>query len=165
MMFHLSCENWSFDPGLQIIHADVLLKIGDDVLIDEPVCVDVGLPALLLSALQNTEPNRWAPPEEWHRMPFFCCGCGDPECRAFSFRVKHEGDTVRFIELEERQNSRPREMSAFDIPAGEYRTSILNIGKQFLSFIEGLEYKPYFKGTVLEIKRLTERLESSIPGV
>lgn len=162
--FHVSCENWSLDPDLQIVHADVLLKIGGETLIDEPACVDVGLPALLLSALQDTEPNRWAPPGEWQRMPFFCCGCGDPECRAFSFRVRHEGNTIRLIELEERQNGHPKEMTEIGIPAGVYQACLLKIGKQFLSFIGSLDYRPYYEHTLQEIQRLVERLEQLVPG-
>lgn len=70
-MFTLSCTNWSWDADLQIIHADVLLKIDGDVLIDEPLCVDVGLPALLYSVTHDAEPNRWGKVDEWERMPFF----------------------------------------------------------------------------------------------
>lgn len=163
-MFHLSCKNWSFDRDLQIVHADVLLQVDGDTLIDEPVCVDVGLPALLLSALKDTEPNRWAPPEEWRSMPFFCCGCGDPECRSFSFRVRHRGERICLVELEERQHGEPREMSEYEIPLEEYRTAMARIGNQFLSFIDGLEYRPYFADTVNQMKRLVFELEESLVG-
>jgi hypothetical protein len=92
-MLLLSLKKWSFDADLQIIHADVKLIIEGQILIDEPLCIDVGLPALLLSACEATEPNRWASHLEWQRMPFFVCGCGDAECRGFSFVVKHVDET------------------------------------------------------------------------
>jgi len=54
----------------QIILADVKLEIENNVWIDEPLCIDVGLPALLLSAIEATAPNRWAPAAEWQKMRF-----------------------------------------------------------------------------------------------
>ncbi|WP_248928087.1 hypothetical protein [Paenibacillus hamazuiensis] len=161
-MFILSCTNWSFDHGLQIIHADVKMEADGAVLIEEPLCVDVGLPALLLSGLEDTDSNRWASPEEWRKMPFFCCGCGDPECRAFSFRVRHDGDFVRLTELEERPDREPRELFEAEIAADEYRREILQAGRQFLRFIEGLDYRPYYGNTVSEVKQLIGRLEEAV---
>src|ERR1700688_2993328 len=102
-MLLLSLKKWSFDADLQIIHADVKLIIEDQILIDEPLCIDVGLPALLLSACESTEPNRWASHLAWQQMPFFVCGCGDAECRGFSFVVKHVDETwLQISEVDER---------------------------------------------------------------
>jgi hypothetical protein len=112
-LFSLQCSNLSWDADLQIIHADVLLCVDGEVLIDEPLCIDVGLPALMYSVNEDVEPNRWAAPEEYDRMPFFCCGCGDPECRAYSFRVRHiDVSHLELAELEERDGGKPKVVAA-----------------------------------------------------
>ncbi|TBL74006.1 hypothetical protein [Paenibacillus thalictri] len=157
-MFKLTCDKWSHDHGLQIIHADVRLTIDGDEVIDEPLCVDVGLPALLQSVLRDAEPNRWAAPEQWERMPFFCCGCGDPECRAFSFRVEHRGETVHVAEIDERQNGESRVLAEYDVPKDEYKAEILKAGRQFLSFVEDLDYHPYLADTVRLVRGLVDEL-------
>ncbi len=159
-MIQISFDRWSFDSDLQIVQADVTLSIGNDVLIDEPLCIDVGLPALLLSVLQDTDPNRFADAEEWQRMPFFVCGCGDPECRAYSFAVKHrEGEQVELIHVEERSNGAYRELESFVLPEETYRDQVRQLGKQFLEFIEGLDYRPYFSKTVEVVRKLATRLD------
>ncbi|NHN33587.1 hypothetical protein [Paenibacillus agricola] len=160
-MFSLSYNNWSWDADLQIIHADVKLVADGDILIDEPLCVDVGLPALIYSISQDVEPYRWGKVEEWARMPFFCCGCGDPECRAFSFRVRHldGGQTLELTELEERQHGEPREHNVYAVDLQSYRQQIVAIGKYFLLFVDGLDYVPYFGDTVKVVSALVKQSE------
>jgi hypothetical protein len=158
-MFLLSLNKWSFDPELQIIHADIKLNIHDDVLIDEPLCIDVGLPALLLSACEPTEPNRWACPEEWQRMPFFVCGCGDAECRAFSFVVEHIGEAwLQIKEVDERQNDHYRVAGEYKVLAEDYRRQVEAIGCYYLQFVRDLDYRPYLLNTVEIIEGLLKRL-------
>ncbi|MCS7463533.1 hypothetical protein N0M98_25835 [Paenibacillus doosanensis] len=157
-MFLLTCQGWSWDRDLQIIHADVRLEIDGDKLIDEPLCVDVGLPAMLLSLSENVEPNRWAAADQWQLMPFFCCGCGDPECRGYSFRVRHLGEScLELTELEEREQGEARELGAYKVPLAEYRPQVEAVARQYLQFIEGLDYRPYFADTVKVVRELLER--------
>jgi hypothetical protein len=156
-MFTLNCTNWSWDADLQIVHADVRLEVEDDILLDEPLCVDVGLPALLYSTSHDVEPNRWAAADEWRRMPFFCCGCGDPECRAYSFRVRHRaGGMLQLTELEERQGMESRELGGYEIDADAYKSQIREIARAFLQLVGGLEYRPYFADTVKVVKDMME---------
>jgi hypothetical protein len=158
-MFSLQLTNWSWDADLQIIHADVLLSADGEVLIDEPLCVDVGLPALLYSVNQDVEPNRWAAPDQYERIPFFCCGCGDPECRAYSFRVQHLNDSeLELTELDERQDGEPKVVGTYTVPLDEYKKQVIRIAEQFLSFVEALEYKPYFKNTVDVVNQLLSQV-------
>ncbi|WP_163859430.1 hypothetical protein [Paenibacillus elgii] len=158
MGFLLTCSNWSFDADLQIVHADVKLEIDGETLIDEPLCIDVGLPALLLSVHEDVEPFRWAPADEWQRIPFFCCGCGDPECRAFSFIVRHKADRwLELTEVEEREGRSPRELGTYDIDWSDYAKQVREIGETFLRFVEHLDYRPYFKDTVETVKRQLAR--------
>jgi hypothetical protein len=160
-LFSLSYTNWSWDADLQIIHADIRLVIDGEILIDEPLCVDVGLPALLYSTIHDVEPYRWGAADDWERMPFFCCGCGDPECRAFSFRVRHiDGQMLELTELEERQHGEPREQSTYSVPAQPYRLQVVAIAKHFLSFVKGLNYVPYFADTVKVVSSLVEQSEN-----
>lgn len=156
-MFNLSYTNWSWDADLQIIHADVRLVANGEILIDEPLCVDVGLPALLYSTIHDVEPYRWGAADEWERMPFFCCGCGDPECRAYSFRVRHiDEQRLELTELEERQQGEPREQSTFSVSVESYRMQVEAIGKHFLLFVSGLDYVPYFADTVKVVSNLVK---------
>ncbi|OXM87665.1 hypothetical protein [Paenibacillus rigui] len=156
-MFSLLCSNWSWDKDLQIIHADVRLEIDGEILIDEPLCVDVGLPALLLSVNHEVEPNRWAPAQEWSKMPFFCCGCGDPECRGYSFRVKHKrAEDVELTELEEREGGQSKEMGSYRVPYELYKSVVHGIAREYLDFVEGLDYHPYFADTVKVVKDLLQ---------
>lgn len=156
----LDVKHLSWDRDLQIIQADVRLVLEDNVLIDEPLCIDVGLPALLLSALQNVEPNRWSGAEVWERMPFFVCGCGDPECRAFSFSVHHcDEATIELIEVEERQNALYRVLDSYVVGREQYKEQVTQIGKGYLEFVKGKSYKPYLKQTVEIVNELVERLE------
>jgi hypothetical protein len=159
LMFQLQLDQWSFDKDLQLIHADVTLSVDDNRIIEEPLCIDVGLPALLASGLQDTEPNRWAPADEWQRMPFFICGCGDPECRGFSFAVRHlNKDKVEFTWVEERQNRPFREMESYVLDSKAYREQLLLQGNQFLHFVKDLDYRPYLADTVSLVEQLILRL-------
>lgn len=154
-MFELTYTGWSWDSDLQIIQADVKLEIDGEVLIDEPLCVDVGLPALLLSTRSDVEPNRWSAPDRWQCIPFFCCGCGDPECRAYSFRVKHMGDgMLELTELEEREQESSKELGLYSVSADSYKEQVVAIAKKYLDFVEGLDYRPYFADTVKVIREL-----------
>ncbi|TVY09433.1 hypothetical protein [Paenibacillus cremeus] len=161
MSFTLTCRGWSHDADLQIVHADVYMEAEGEVLIDEPLCVDVGLPALLLSVRENVSPNRWAAADAWHRMPFFVCGCGDPECRAFSFIAQHQesGDRMELIEVEEKQDQPPRGLGKYEVSQANYARQVKAIGETFLEFVEGLDYRPYYKDTVSTVKRLLAELD------
>ncbi|WP_240041438.1 hypothetical protein [Paenibacillus ginsengarvi] len=164
-MFNLRMSGMSFDSGLQIVQADVLLSIDGETVIEEPLCIDVGLPALLLSGLEEMEPYRWAPANEWRRMPFFVCGCGDPECRGYSFRVKHTGGgQSEWTLVEEAEDGTYREHETYRISADECRTQLLELGERFLAFVEPLDYNPYFADTVPVVKELVARLKHSAGG-
>jgi hypothetical protein len=159
LMLLLSMENWSFDADLQIIHADVKLVIEDYICIDEPLCIDVGLPALLLSAIEATEPNRWASSTEWQKMPFFVCGCGDAECRGFSFVVEHVDESwLKISEVEERFDDDYRIAGEYLVLVEEYRKQVEMIGRQFLQFVRDLDYKPYLPNTVEIVEALLSQL-------
>lgn len=159
MAFSLTYRNWSFDAGLQIVHADVRLDIDGETVIDEPLCLDVGLPALLLSALKNVEPDRWAGVDAWTKVPFFICGCGDPECRAFSFVVIHRSEReLELTEVEERQGGAPRRVASYTVDKAEYVRQVRDIAETFLSFVEPLDYRPLYKDTVPTVRRLLDEL-------
>jgi hypothetical protein len=158
-MLLLSINNWTLDLELQIIHADVKLEIDSQILIDEPLCIDVGLPGLLLSALEATEPNRWAPAVEWQKMPFFICGCGDAECRGFSFVVKHLDEKwLRISEVDERQNDDYRIAGEYQVSVEEYRQQVEAIGSYFLHFVRDLDYRPFLEDTVEVVETLLAKI-------
>jgi hypothetical protein len=159
IMFTLEYTHLSHHEELQIVQADVYLEVDGAVLIDEPLCIDVGLPALLLSAIQDVSPQRFAPPEQWESMPFFVCGCGDAECRACEFIVKHRGDDVQFIEAQQPYEGKINEYDTYVIPLDVYKDQIFKIGEQFLRFVEGRDYHPYFPETITTIKRLLEQIK------
>ncbi|OCT16641.1 hypothetical protein A8709_08170 [Paenibacillus pectinilyticus] len=162
-MFELAIKGWSLDKDLQIIQADVHMSVEDSVIIEEPLCIDVGLPALLYSALHDTAPNRFAPADEWEKMPFFVCGCGDPECRGFSFVVHHEADEhIQLSYVEERTNGTYRELETHVIPSQEYRKQIADIGETYLRFIADLDYRPYFGNTVKVVEELVEQIHLTL---
>lgn len=163
-MFSLNYDHLSLEPDLQIVHADVRLEIDGEIVIEEPLCVDVGLPALLLSALEDTSPSRFSDPIVWQRMPFVCCGCGDPECRAFSFVVRHrpEEGVIEFDEVEERQNDEPRLLQSFTVDAQAYRDEVARLAREFLSYIEGRDYRPYLAHTVETVRSLLDRLTADV---
>jgi hypothetical protein len=162
-MFSLQVSNWSFHEELQIIQADVKLEIEGQSIVEEPLCVDVGLPALLLSGLQDTEPFRFSAPESWEKMPFFVCGCGDPECRGFSFQVKHHSDTaLAWIEIEESETGSRRIVDDFILPKVEVQQQLISIGEQFETFIEGKNYQPYFSDTAAVVQDLLQKLKDVV---
>ncbi|UKS27455.1 hypothetical protein LOZ80_00440 [Paenibacillus sp. HWE-109] len=162
-MFDVSIKGWSHDKDLQIIQADVLMAVDDSVLVEEPLCVDVGLPAFLYSALHDTAPNRFAPPDQWERMPFFVCGCGDPECRGFSFVVHHLADAqVELIEVEERTNGTYRELETHRISSKDYTKQVLAVGETYLQFIQGLDYRPFLADTVKVVEGLVDQLHQQV---
>jgi hypothetical protein len=158
-MLLLSLKNWSFDADLQIIIADVKLELENDIWIDEPLCIDVGLPALLLSTMEATAPNRWAPAAEWQRMPFFVCGCGDAECRGFSFVVEHmDQNLLKISEVDERIDDDYRIAVEALVSAEEYRKQVETIGHYYLKFVRDLDYKPYLSNTVEIVEGLLTQL-------
>ncbi|PYI50807.1 hypothetical protein [Paenibacillus flagellatus] len=162
-MFELNVDRLSFDEGLQIVQADVRLAIDGESVVEEPLCVDVGLPALLLSGLEDTSPYRWAPADEWSRMPFFVCGCGDPECRAYSFRVKHRnGEEAEWTLVEESEDGTYREQESYAVPLGECREQLIELGERFLAFVGPLDYRPYFADTVPVVQELVDRLKAAV---
>jgi hypothetical protein len=159
LMLLLSLKNWSFDADLQIIHSDVNLVIEDYIWIDEPLCIDVGLPALLLSSIEATVPNRWAPAAEWHKMPFFVCGCGDVECRGYSFLVEHVDESwLKISEVDERFGDDYRIAGEYLVLLEEYRQQVETIGRHFLQFVRELDYKPYLPNTVEIVEALLSKL-------
>jgi|GEM_PF-1514628 len=159
-MLEIVAERWSLERDLQIIQAEVKLTVDGEVLVEEALCIDVGLPALLYGAFHDVEPNRWAAATEWQRMPFFVCGCGDPECRGFSFRVRHlDEQRLELTALEERQGDKPRAMERMVLETQAYRQEALRLGRMYLDFVAGLDYRPYFADTVPVVTELVERLE------
>jgi hypothetical protein len=161
-MVELSVSGLRHDSELQLIQADVRFAIDGDVLVEEAVCFDVGLPSLLNSGLRDMTPDRWADPHDWERVPFFICGCGDPDCRAFSFVVEHSGETIRLTEVQERQGAGYRTVGEYELPATEYREALLQAGRQFLAFVEGRDYRPYLADTVSIVHRLVAELEAAV---
>lgn len=158
----LKFDKLHFHEPLQIVQAEVMMQIDGEEIIAEPLCIDVGLPAMLLSALQDTSPNRWAPPEEWEKMPFLVCGCGDPECRGFSFESVHEGETIILREVEETGPGKNRILEEYKLPLAEFRQAIYHVGKQFIDFMEGKNYKPLYPETIDTVKRLLIKIESAM---
>ncbi|MFS1514087.1 hypothetical protein VQL36_16815 [Chengkuizengella sp. SCS-71B] len=153
----------TLNKELQIVQADVFLEVNDDIIIDEPLCIDVGLPALLLSALEDTSPNRFASATEWEKTPFFVCGCGDPDCRGFSFIVRHrDKKSIQLIEVEEFEGDQPREMDEYFVDLLVYQNIVYEIGLQFIEFIKDLDYSPYFKDTLAVVHDLMKRLEKQL---
>ncbi|NBI28910.1 hypothetical protein [Chengkuizengella marina] len=156
-------DHLSLNKELQIVQADVYLQINDDIIIDEPLCIDVGLPALLLSALEDTFPNRFASATEWEKTPFFVCGCGDPDCRGFSFVVRHiNKQSIQLIEVEESEGEQPKEMEEYIVDLKKYQQIVYEIGLQFLEFIKDLNYSPYFKDTLPVINDLMSQLKKQV---
>ncbi|WP_159886300.1 hypothetical protein [Paenibacillus puerhi] len=166
MSFTLSYRNWSFDADLQIVHADVRLDIDGETVIDEPLCIDVGLPALLQSALGDVCPDRWAGVQAWDKVPFFICGCGDPECRGFSFIVGHLTDRplLELVEVEERQGAEPRTLARYVVDRAAYARQIMTIGEAFLAFVKPLNYKPLYEDTLATVRRLMNELSEKYPA-
>ncbi|GAA3409278.1 hypothetical protein ACFFNY_09305 [Paenibacillus hodogayensis] len=164
-MFDMQVSRLSFDPDLQIVQADVKLEIDGQSVIEEPLCVDVGLPALLLGGLEDMSPYRWAEAGQWQRMPFFVCGCGDPECRGFSFRVTHvDAEWAEWTLVEEAEDRSNREYETYVVSLDECRRQLIELGERFLQFVEPLDYRPYFADTVPVVRQLVEWLKLAQAG-
>lgn len=160
-MFQLQYEKWRFDPQLQIVQADVKVTIEGETLLDESLCIDVGMPAMLHSRTNETTPSRWAAPEEWQRAPFWVCGCGDPSCRQlFSLAVRHprgdEGEVpmVELAEVEEREGEKPRETALYRVPAAHYAAEVTKVGEAFARFVAGKDYRPLLANTEAIVRGL-----------
>jgi hypothetical protein len=161
-MFILQYERMSFDQDLQIVLADVYMAVDGETVVDEPLCIDVGLPALLASCMQNAVPDRWAPAAEWQQAPFMVCGCGDPECRAYCFVVEHVDDqTLRLTEVEQHADGTLRELDAYIVSKKQYREQVLQIAEHFLQFVKKIDYKPYFKETLSIIRQWVDKVRQS----
>ncbi|MNG22227.1 hypothetical protein D3C84_1066870 [compost metagenome] len=93
-------------------------------------------------------------------MPFFVCGCGDPECRGFSFIVRHLSEEhLELSSVEERTGGSYRELETHVIPSRAYREQIADIGETYLRFIADLDYRPYFQDTVKVVEELVGQLQ------
>lgn len=161
-MLEWTYANYSFDADLQLIHADVRVAWNGDVWVEEPLCVDVGLPALLASLDRNVHPDRFADPaHDWIRMPFLVCGCGDPECRAFSFAAEHvSADEVRLTLLEERPGRPPRELEQAVVLLSDYRKSVLRIAEDYLQFVEMLPYEPLMRNAEQLVREMAGKIKA-----
>lgn len=156
-MLQLELKGLRWDADLQIIQGDVYLAIDKEVIVDEPLCLDVGMPALLLSTTKDVTPDRWSPPEEWASKPFFVCGCGDPECRAYSFQVRHDppGELVRLAEIEERPDGSFRELGTWTVDASEYRNTVRAAAQLLLDFAGSCDgYSPLLPDTLPLLRRM-----------
>ncbi|WP_025026577.1 hypothetical protein [Caldalkalibacillus mannanilyticus] len=161
-IFELTYGNLALDQDLQIVQADVLLKIDDEIVIDEALCIDVGLAALVQSCLKTFRPNRWAEEKEWEKIPFFVCGCGDADCRAYSFIVEHiSPDEIKLYEIEERMNQDDRVYQSWTINKREYVEAVLDVAQQFLTFIGPLDYRPLFQERLFILKELVDQVYHS----
>ncbi len=158
-MFDIRYERLSHNEELQIVQADVAVVAEGETLVEEPLCIDVGLPALLASAFEDVRPDRFADAAvAWERMPFFVCGCGDPDCRGIPIAVRHEGDEVVWTELDQTPSGE-RSHGEYRIPKNAYRSVLLRLGQSFLAFVEPLDYRPLQPDTVRLVREWTERLE------
>jgi hypothetical protein len=151
----------SLDKELQIIQADVMLEIEGTQVIDETLCIDVGLPSLLRSCLHDVTPDRWALEGEWEKVPFFVCGCGDADCKAFSFTIRHMNENqIEITEIEERQDNEPRIYDHWVIPKKEYKGQVLKVAEQFLDFVKPLDYRPLLSDTVDIVNNLVSEIKT-----
>jgi hypothetical protein len=158
-MFQLTVTNLEFDPGLQIIQGDIHLLIENQSVINETQCIDIGMPSLLRSTITDVHPNRWS--EQWEEMPFFVCGCGDPDCKAYSFIVRHRPTgEIEFTEIEERQNGPQRIFQKWVINSQEYTEEVIRFAEQFLEFVEPLDYQPFFPQSLERIGELLKYIKN-----
>lgn len=159
----LEIKNMYFDEGLQIIQADVTLEMNGHLIVDETCCIDVGLPSLVRSVLRDTEPNRWAPEGQWEHVPFFVCSCGDPDCKAFSFLVRHDSHgQLEVTEVEEREHQSYRLYETWKGSREQYARLVVPVARQFIEFVEALNYQPHFFRTVEVIQELLEEIRQEI---
>ena len=160
-MFQLNVTNLDFDSDLQIIQGDVSLLIRNDQVINETQCVDIGLPSLIRSTLANVHPNRWS--ERWEEMPFFVCGCGDPECRAHSFIVQHHPEgKMEITEIEEKEDGEYRTYQNWIINKRDYAEEVIRFAEQFLAFVQPLDYVPFFPQSVEKIREMTNDIKREL---
>jgi hypothetical protein len=161
-MLEWTYGNYSFDADLQLIHADVKIAWNGNVWVEEPLCVDVGLPALLASLDRDVRPDRFADPsKDWLLMPFLVCGCGDPECRAFSFEVEHiSSGEVKLSLLEERPGRPPRELEQAVVPLADYRAAVLRTASDYLKFVETLPYEPLLRDAEKLVREMAGKLNA-----
>jgi len=160
-MFEIRYDGLSLNAELQIVQADVRVVMEGETLVEEPLCIDVGLPALLRSGFEETSPDRFADAAvAWTRMPFFVCGCGDPDCRAYPFAVRHEGGEVVWTELEQ-SPSGTKALGETRVGIEPYRAALLRLGEAFLAFAEPLDYRPLQPETVRLVREWTERLREA----
>jgi hypothetical protein len=162
-MMKLEVSGWSLDKDLQIVQADVLLELDGEVVIEETLCMDVGLPSLLLSVTENVTPDRFSSTEQWESIPFFVCGCGDPDCRAYSFGVEQlSAGRLRLTEIEESETGWKRKYSSWEIPQAEYGLQIIKVAENFLQFVEGKDYRPALSQTVELVKKHIKLIRQNI---
>ncbi|MCI3920023.1 hypothetical protein MO973_07225 [Paenibacillus sp. TRM 82003] len=162
MEFDIRYGGLSHNEELQIVQADVVVVAEGETLVEEPLCIDVGLPALLASGFEDLWPDRFADAaKEWRRMPFFVCGCGDPDCRAMPFGVRHEDGVVVWTELDQSPSGSERVLGEYRIPQAAYRRVLLGLGEAFLAFASPLDYRPLQPDTMPLVERLTRKLRDA----
>jgi hypothetical protein len=161
-VFKIQLDDLQFDGGLQIIQADLLLEIQQEQVVNESICLDVGMPSLLRSVFHELKPNRWAV-DHWETLPFFICGCGDPDCKAFSFMVQHlSGGEVKLTEIEENEDGSYRSYGVWRVDLQDYAREIVRVAEQFLEFVEHLDYRPQFPQTVEVIKTYVKKIKQDV---
>lgn len=162
-MFQLDIRNMKHDEQLQIVQADVSLHINGELWIEEPLCIDVGLPSLLYSGLYDIEPDRFASAQQWQNHPFFVCGCGDPECRAFAIRVRHlNQDELELIEVEQTTHGEIREYGRTIVSKQSYRQQIIEVAHQFITYMQGKDYRSLHGDILSRVKQLVSQLKEGI---
>lgn len=155
-MLTIEMKGLRWDRELQIIQADVRVDAEGRTWVEESLCIDVGMPAWAASLNADVEPDRLSPPENWQSKPFLVCGCGDPECRAHSFAVRHnqETGTVWIGLVEERGGGTGRVLEELELPRAEYGQAVEQAARDFLRFTEGLDgYSPLYPDTLEVVRR------------
>jgi hypothetical protein len=152
------------EKELHIVQAEVIVEADGETVIDESMCVDVGLPALMLSCFQPTHPNRWASIDEWQSIPFFVCGCGDPECRGISFRTRllNEGKEIEWVLVEQAEDRSYREQETYVFNLRSYKQQVLLVSDQFLTVIDKEDYRPLMKDTEEVVRRMADNIRTSL---
>jgi hypothetical protein len=165
-MFRLEFKGMKLETELQIVQGDVRVEADGESIVVESMCIDVGLPALLYSCFEPTNPNRWAPVEEWQSIPFFVCGCGDPECRAIGFRTRliEEEGQVEWVLVEQAEDRSYRQHETYRFKIQAYKEQVLQAAEQFLSVVEGVDYRPLMTETEAVVRRLTDKLRREVRG-
>jgi hypothetical protein len=160
----LEYKSLKLEQELQIVQAEVIVEADEETVVDESMCVDVGLPALLLSCFEPTFPNRWAPVDEWQSIPFFVCGCGDPECRGISFRTRLLNDEreIEWVLVEQAEDQSYREQETFVFELHSYKEQVLRAADQFLEVINKADYQPLMKATEEIVRQLADRIRHSL---